>query len=85
MVDRMQKVLNRMSDKEKTELLAIVEEIESGTDGGYDIKKLKGYKDIYRVRKGKFRILYRREENGNTKVVAIERRGDTTYNLHNFL
>lgn len=81
MVDRMQKALDRMSDKEKDEVLAIVHEIANGLDGYYDLKKLKGYKDIYRVRQGKFRIIYRLEEGGNKKVLAIERRGDTTYNL----
>lgn len=81
MVDRMQKALDKMSDKEKKEILAIMYHIESGAVGRYDIKKLKGQKDIYRVRKGKFRILYRLDSNGSAKVLAIERRNDTTYNF----
>lgn len=79
MVDRIQKILNKISPKEKSELLAIAQDIERENVAQYDIKKLKGFDDIYRIRKGKFRLIYRVESPGRNKVLAIERRNDNTY------
>lgn len=45
-----------------------------------DVKKLKGYKNIFRVRKGTVRIIFR-VTNNQIYILAIERRYDTTYNL----
>lgn len=44
----------------------------------YDLKKLKGRKDVYRIRKGVMRIIifYNDKE---TKILAIENRATGTY------
>ena len=46
----------------------------------YDVKKLAGHNDIYRIRIGKRRIIFRREMAGN-KVLRIESRGDVYKDL----
>jgi len=52
MTDRITKSLDKMSVKERKRLEAVMKLIELGRLDGMDIKKLKGQKDIYRVRKG---------------------------------
>ena len=52
--------------------------IELGRLDGTDIKKLKGQKDIYRVRKGDMRIIFVKTD-FETYILAVERRTDTTY------
>ena len=83
MVDKIQKVLDKLSDKEKRQLKPILRDIVENRliDTRYDIKKLAGRNDIYRIRKGQLRIIYRRDESGETYLLAIERRSDTTYNF----
>ena len=44
------------------------------------MKKLKGYENIFRVRKGKLIIIFSKEK-GDIFILAIERRRDTTYNI----
>ncbi|MBN2884755.1 hypothetical protein JXE04_02415 [Patescibacteria group bacterium] len=45
-----------------------------------DIKRLKGQSGIFRVSKGKFRIIYCLS-NSKIKILSLERRSDNTYNL----
>lgn len=44
---------------------------------GLDLKKLKGRNDVFRVRKGKIRIIFRKTE--TISILAIERRSDNSY------
>ena len=81
MVDKIAKSLNKLTDKEKRQIKIILQDLLNGKYENYDLKKLKGRNDIYRVRKGKIRIIYRLLENGEIYLLAIERRNDTTYNL----
>lgn len=81
MVDKISKVLNKLSDKEKKQIKLILQDLSIGRYENYDLKKLKGRNDIYRVRKGKIRIIYRVDDNKQIYLLAIERRSDTTYNF----
>ena len=43
----------------------------------YDIKKLKGFKDIFRLRKGDYRVIFEvRENEFIIKVIEANNRGD---------
>lgn len=79
MVDRIQKALDKLSGKEKQQILTILEAVRQGKIGNYDIKKLKGRDDIFRIRKGRWRIIYRIGADSRATVLAVERRTDTTY------
>ena len=79
-MDKLEKALGRLSFKERAALKIILERILSGEWRGLDIKKLKGHEDIYRVRKGDLRVIYRLAKDGVIKILAVERRSDTTYN-----
>jgi mRNA-degrading endonuclease RelE of RelBE toxin-antitoxin system len=79
-MDKIQKALARLSNKEKGWVEDVLKKLSSSEIDSLDIKKLKGREDIYRVRKGKIRIIFRLQEN-TFFVLAIERRSDNTYDL----
>lgn len=78
MVDKIEKALRRLSGKEREWIKEILSQIAEGDDKSMDIKKLKGRDDIFRVRKGDIRIIYR-SDNSRIFILAIERRHESTY------
>lgn len=80
MVDRIRKVLRRLSPRERKQLTDTIRLILQNNLVGMDIKKLAARDDIYRVRKGDFRIIFCKITEGENRIIAIERRSDTTYN-----
>ncbi|MFH1789657.1 MAG: type II toxin-antitoxin system RelE/ParE family toxin [bacterium] len=79
MVDKIQKALNKFTRKNKDQIQNILINLKKGENKNYDIKKLKGYNDIFRLRKGKIRIIYRILEKNKIQLITIEKRSDTTY------
>lgn len=79
-MDAIQKALKKLSTKERAQIKEILAKLSGGDTQGLDIKKLQGRDDIFRVRKGDIRIVYRRT--GKTiSILLIERRNEKTYNL----
>lgn len=78
MVDRMLKVLKKLSRQERAEADRIIELILMNRLEDLDVKKLKGTSNVYRVRKGSVRIIFRKVDPVN-RLVAIERRSEKTY------
>ena len=76
----LKKLLSKFNKAERKAIESLIESIVSFNWSGLDIKKLKGYENIFRVRKGKLRIIFSKEK-GEIFILAIERRRDTTYNL----
>ncbi len=79
MGDRIGKILKTLPEKQRKQLIAIMELIIAGKFFGMDMKKLKGHPDAYRVRKGDFRMIFTMPRHGDIRIIAIERRTDTTY------
>lgn len=79
MVDKIQKALNKFSEKEKKIVKNLLKKIKAGKANNLNIKKLKGYNNIFRIRKGKIRIIYRKDID-ELFILAIERRSENTYN-----
>ncbi len=77
-MDKIQKALKRLSAKERTRAKEILMRLGRGDNTGFDIQKLKGHSDIYRVCKGSIRIIYRQSKD-DLFVLAIERRSESTY------
>lgn len=68
-------------DKEDGEILEyLIGRITSLNWRGLNIKKLKGYQDIFRLRKSKIRIIFTKIGK-NIRIINIERRKEDTYNL----
>jgi mRNA-degrading endonuclease RelE of RelBE toxin-antitoxin system len=80
MVDRINKVLRKMSAKERKQILGVLEEIKSGRISLLDLKKMQGNEHTYRVRKGAFRIIFHMTNRDTIRIIDLERRTDTTYN-----
>jgi len=77
-MDKIQKALSKLSEKEQRAVRRILEHLLRHDTHGFDVKKLKGRNDIFRIRKGSIRILYRVQDH-KIFVLSIERRSDTTY------
>lgn len=77
-MDKISKVLKRLSSKERGQIKELLLKIESGDLAGLDLRKLKDREDIFRVRKGDLRIIFQRE-NGAISILAVERKSEDTY------
>lgn len=80
-MDKIEKALQRLTPKERKVIKEILVALAHQQIKNFDIKKLKGRDDIFRIRKGRVRIIYRVSEKGAISILAIERRSDTTYNF----
>lgn len=78
-MDKLGKVLQKLSDKERSTLKELLARLHDGTTRGLDIAKLKGYSDIFRLRKGKLRVIFRMTGE-SIFLLKIDRRSETTYN-----
>ena len=79
-MDKIEKALLRLNKKERKQIKQILTKLNSGNCAGLGVKKLKGRNDIFRVRKGNFRIIYRLEGR-EIFILAVERRREDTYNF----
>jgi mRNA-degrading endonuclease RelE of RelBE toxin-antitoxin system len=75
---KLKKLLSKFNKEERKEIQLLVESIISLKWSGSDVKKLKGHENIFRIRKGKIRIIFSKEKR-EILILAIERRSDTTY------
>jgi mRNA-degrading endonuclease RelE of RelBE toxin-antitoxin system len=78
MVDKIDKALNKLSDKGRKAIKQILSQIRISEFAGLDIKKLKQRNDIYRVRKGTLRIIFQKTS-ARIHILTLERGSDTTY------
>ena len=79
MVDRMTKNLKKFPKFDRDQLLELMRRIQLNDLFGLDIKKLKDRSDAFRVRKGNFRVIFRKVDHGTNIIIAIERRCESTY------
>jgi len=81
MVDKIKKFLDKLSAKERQTIGETLRRIKNKEFKNLDLKKLKGRDDVYRVRTGGMRIIYRIDSKGEVIVLEIGRRNDNTYNF----
>ena len=81
MSDAITKFITKLSKNERLVILGIIKKITSNNLTGLQIKKLVGSNDIFRVRKGKFRIIYRKTKT-DCIVISVDRRSETTYRYY---
>ncbi len=79
-MDKIAKALKKLTSGEKEIVKTILIKINCRDFSGLDLKKLKGRQDIYRIRKGKIRIIFLIDKNKKISVLTIERKNDNTYN-----
>lgn len=71
--------LKKFSLKERAEVERLLGRIVSRNFTGLNCKKLKGLKNLFRVRKGSIRILFELNDSKEPAIFAIERRREDTY------
>jgi len=77
-MDAIEKALKKLNAKERERVKELLEKLALGTLQGLDIKKLQGRDDIFRIRKGNIRIVYRKV--GSVfSILLIERRSEQAY------
>lgn len=79
-MDKIVKALKKLSPKERSIVSGVIEKIAVGDFSRLDLKKLKGYNDIFRIRKGNIRIIFRLDS-GDIKIISIDKRKEDTYKL----
>jgi len=77
-MDAIEKALKKLTVKERGWVREVFEKLISNKAQGLDIKKLQGRDDIFRVRKGDVRIVFRKNS-GMISILLIERRNEKTY------
>ena len=77
-MDRMQKLLKKLKEKEREALLLLMLQLERDYRQVPGIRKLTGKKDLYRVRLGNYRLIFRVTQD-DVDIVKISRRNDKTY------
>ena len=77
-MDNIDKVLRKLSSNEKLKIKGMLKALRSGRFERLDIKKLKGAEDLFRVRKGKLRIIYQIRAN-HVFVLRLGYRKESTY------
>ena len=77
-MDQISKALKRLSDKERKKIKSVLMKLKSGSYAGSDIKQLKDRSDIYRLRAGSIRIVFRQSEK-DILILKIARRDEATY------
>ena len=78
MADKIQKLLKKLSKKEREIIGLLLLRIKLDDTKGLDIRKIQGHKDLYRVRKRDLRIIYQKNEQ-SFLVLKIDKRNEKTY------
>jgi mRNA-degrading endonuclease RelE of RelBE toxin-antitoxin system len=79
-MDKLAKALAKMSDADRHKIKVLLTRISKRDFSGLDFKKLSGRDDIYRVRQGDWRIIFRLVAD-DLYILTVERRSDNTYNF----
>lgn len=77
-MDKLSKLLKKLSTKEREQLQEVLVLIISDDVSSLDIKKLKGTDDIYRARAGDMRIIFQKR-NRDIFILEVSRRDESTY------
>ncbi len=77
-MDKIDKALSKLTFKEKERMKDIIKALQLGRFDNMDIKKLKGFKDIFRVRKGELRIVYQLLDR-RIIILKVDKRKEDTY------
>ena len=79
-MNRIQKFLSKLNKKERVVADELIARILSSELYDLNVKKLRGFNSLYRVRKGDLRIIFSQSDRG-VNILDVSRRNDSTYNL----
>lgn len=78
-MDKIDKFPKKISEKDREKIADLVFRIMSRNFTGLNYKKLKGYSNVYRVRKGDFRITFTADEDKIVNIISIGHKKENTY------
>jgi mRNA-degrading endonuclease RelE of RelBE toxin-antitoxin system len=78
MPDKIKKALAKLSANDREIVKLLILRIKLGDQLGLNISRLKGHTDLYRVKKGRLRIVYRKNSD-ELKIIKIDHRNEKTY------
>lgn len=78
MADKIKKILAKLTVKEREIVKLLILRIKLDDTEGLNISQLKGHADLFRVKKGRIRVVYRKKA-AKTLIVRIDRRNEKTY------
>ncbi len=77
-MDKIEKILRKMSRKDRKQVEAIMKKILFRDFTGVRCEKLKNYKSLFRIRIGNYRVIYF-DDGNDIELKGIKRRNETTY------
>lgn len=77
-MDKITKLLRTLTSKERGALAVALSSLMAGDTHVLDIKKLRGYTDIFRLRIKHIRVIFRRT-GSDIRLLEISRRNEKTY------
>ena len=77
-MNKLLKFLSKLSFKERKNIDNDIGLILAGKLDNLDIKKLKGFEELYRSKRGNIRIIFSMNKN-EVRIIRIDRRNDKTY------
>jgi mRNA-degrading endonuclease RelE of RelBE toxin-antitoxin system len=77
-MNAIEKALKKLSAEERRWVREILEKLIANKMQGLDIEKLQGRDDLFRIRKGDVRVVYRKSGNA-ISILLVERRSEKTY------
>lgn len=77
-MDAIEKALKKLTIRERKQIKVILAKVYTQDWKGLNVKKLRGREDIFRIRKGDLRIIYR-IGGKEIYILKIERRRERTY------
>lgn len=78
MADKIKKLLAKLTPKEREVVKLLILRIKLNDHIGLNIRRLKGHSDLFRVRKDRLRIVYRKTSD-QFLIIRIDRRNEKTY------
>lgn len=77
-MNKIEKFLRKLNKKEREALVLLIFQINKDPKKIPGVKKLKGKNQLYRIRFGKYRIVFQVEKTG-AEIKKITKRDDSTY------
>lgn len=74
-MNQIEKFLKKLGKKQALQLAEVLQNIIVLNIKQYDIKKMKGFENIHRIRMGKIRVIFRKISQKSGSPIYIEYRG----------
>lgn len=78
MSDKTSKYIKKLSEQDYEKVDMVIANIRNKDFTALDYKKLKGETNMYRVRVGRHRIIFK-DENGIIRIISVGKRDENTY------